>query len=228
MTDQKKPFSLKTISRYVFGITVLVMLFMIFNYLKLIEYNLRSANIKEDRQTAIRLSDTDDSFLGEVNAPIELLLFSDFECDYCRNFEQEVLPLLQENWIKTGKVKFVFKHFPLSFHPGGVLAAQVSEYAKSKGKFWEMHDYLFQGQSLEGQLATVNAFSTTIGLDSLVLNESLTNGTFLGTVGSDQQHAQIANITGTPTLVINNRVYEGYRTYEELNAILERESEETK
>lgn len=81
--------------------------------------------------------------LGDSNAKVTLVEFSDFECPYCIRHFSQTWPDLKKNYIDTGKVKIVFKYFPLTFHPNAQKAAEAAECANSQGKFWEMHDKIF-------------------------------------------------------------------------------------
>lgn len=84
---------------------------------------------------------------GDKNAPITIVEYSDFECPYCERFVSDAYKQLDEKYIKTGKVKLVFKDFPLSFHPQAPKAAEAARCAGEQGKFWEMHDKLFELQA---------------------------------------------------------------------------------
>jgi len=84
--------------------------------------------------------------LGEEDAPVTMVEFSDFQCPYCARFFEQTFPQLKENYIKTGKVKLAFRHLPLSFHQYAQKTAEASECANEQGKFWEYHDLLFDNQ----------------------------------------------------------------------------------
>jgi protein-disulfide isomerase len=188
-------------------ITLTTVSILQFNYLRKIEYNLRSMNTRAERTTAIKLYDFDDSFLGEKNAPVEVILFTDFECPYCRQFSQEIIPEIKKEYVETGKAKLIFKHLPLPYHRQGIYSAYVAEYAKEKGKFWEMYDFLYQGEYLENQLKGLKPFALSIGLDTAQLMKVDQNYTYTKAIDADEKDATIAGINGTPALIINNRVY---------------------
>ncbi len=192
-----------------------------FTYLRKIEYNLRSINTRADRTTALKLYDFEDAFLGEKNAPVEFIVFTDFECPYCRKLYQELMPALEEEYINTGKVKFIFKHLPLPYHQQGIYSAYLAEYAKEQGKFWDMYNYLYKGDDLEMQLKNINTFAQTIDLDTTGIETLEQNYAYGKAIKADEKDAVIAGITGTPAVIINQRVYGGYRTYEELKIIIE-------
>jgi len=81
--------------------------------------------------------------LGDSNAKVTLVEFSDFECPYCIRHFSQTWPELKKTYIDTGKVKIVFKYFPLGFHPNAQKAAEAAECSNDQGKFWEMHDKIF-------------------------------------------------------------------------------------
>jgi len=92
------------------------------------------------------ISIDDDAILGDPNAPVTIIEFSDFECPFCQRFFSETLSQIQKEYIDTGKARLVYRDFPLSFHPGAQPAAEAAECAKAQGKFWEMHDLIFSKQ----------------------------------------------------------------------------------
>ena len=87
----------------------------------------------------------DDPVKGNPNAPVTVVEFSDFQCPFCSRFFQQTLPLIEENYIDTGKIKFVYKDLPLdNLHPNARAAHIAAECADEQGKFWEYHDVLFE------------------------------------------------------------------------------------
>ncbi len=94
-----------------------------------------------------------DPVKGSEDAPITIVEFSDFECPFCGRFFSQTLPLIEDNYIDTGKVKFVYRDFPLSFHPQAQPAAEAAECANEQGKFWDYHDKIFNNQ---GALSTAS------------------------------------------------------------------------
>jgi len=89
----------------------------------------------------------DDPMKGNPDASITIVEFSDFQCPFCAKFHQNTLPQLEQDYISTGKVNFVYRDFPIqSIHPNAVPAALAAECADDQGKFWEMHDMIFKNQ----------------------------------------------------------------------------------
>lgn len=104
---------------------------------------------REEREELTNLID-DDAHLGDENAPVVMIEFSDFQCPFCRSFWRDTLPLIKSEYIDTGKVRFVYRDFPLGFHQGAMPAAQAAECAREQDKFWEMHDKIFIEQEKQG------------------------------------------------------------------------------
>ncbi|MEF9475845.1 MAG: DsbA family protein, partial [Candidatus Mariimomonas ferrooxydans] len=92
----------------------------------------------------------DDSFMGDSDAPVTIIEFSDFQCPFCRRSYTDTLPQIKANYVDTGKVKLVYRDFPLSFHPAAQPAAEAFECAEEQGKEWELHDKLFDEQNAQG------------------------------------------------------------------------------
>lgn len=86
--------------------------------------------------------------LGDKNSKVTIIDFSDFECPFCRRFFEETFSKIKKDYIDTGKAVFYYRHFPLAFHPLAQPFAQASECANEQGKFWEMHDKIFQEQGV--------------------------------------------------------------------------------
>ena len=103
------------------------------------------ANFQSDLGTPPTVDD--DPVLGDANAKVTVIEFTDFQCPFCgRHFEQ-TFGQIKENYVDSGKVKYVLRDFPLSFHPHAEEAAEAAECANDQGKFWEMHDELFSNQA---------------------------------------------------------------------------------
>lgn len=109
------------------------------------------AKKKPDATNIAQQNSDDDAFLGNPGASVVMLEFSDYQCPYCRTFWSDAFPKIKRDYIDTGKVKFVYRDFPLDFHPASVLTAQASECAREQGKFWEFQDKVFSEQAKQGQ-----------------------------------------------------------------------------
>ncbi|MEW6502128.1 MAG: thioredoxin domain-containing protein [Thermodesulfobacteriota bacterium] len=140
-------------------------------------------------------------FIGPANAPVEIVVFSDFECPYCG----QVGPLLDEVLQHNAKtVKVVFKHFPLGFHKSAKPAALAAMAAQKQGKFWEMHDRLFANQkSLTPE--KFRAIAQELKLNLGQFDKDQANIELAQRLEKDMNDGRRAGVRGTPTLFINGR-----------------------
>ena len=159
----------------------------------------------------IAVSIDDDPVKGDLNAPIIMIEFSDYQCPFCEKFFSTTLPLIEKNYIETGKVKFVYRDFPIpNIHPNAVPAALASECADDQGKFWEYHNKLFENQrqweSLDVQngMRTFEQFAEELDLDSDTFNTCLESGKYLDEVQKDLNDGLSYGVTGTPGFIIGN------------------------
>ncbi|MBI4168227.1 MAG: DsbA family protein [Candidatus Aenigmarchaeota archaeon] len=161
-------------------------------------------------QQRASVSIDDDPSLGDVNAPVTIVEFSDFQCPYCRASFREVLPELKANYVNTGKVRFVYRDFPLPFHPAAQPSAEAGECADDQGKFWEMHDKIFGEQDKQGTGtitftdADLKSWAAEIGLDSVKFNSCMDSHKYKAEVAKDLSDGEAAGVQGTPTFFVGN------------------------
>ena len=144
----------------------------------------------------------DDPSIGQADAPVTIIEFSDFQCPYCARFVQQALPSINENYINTGKVKLVFKNFPLNnIHNNAQKAAEASECANEQGKFWEYHDKLFENQ---GSLSVSNLkkYAKDAGMNTEKFNDCLDSGRMSSAVQKDVDEGTNMGVRGTPYFLI--------------------------
>ena len=140
--------------------------------------------------------------LGSPDAPITLVEFSDFKCPYC----QAVRPGL-EAFVRTRseRVKLYYKPFPIESHPGALECAQAGEWARDKGKFWAMHDAIFENPGSHS-VEDLADLARGVGLAPAELREALAEKTYLPKVRESQAEARAAGLRGTPTLYVDGRM----------------------
>lgn len=138
---------------------------------------------------------------GNATAKVAVVEFSDYQCPFCGRYSKDTLPLLKSEYIDTGKVKYVFRDLPLSFHKQAFKAAEAAHCAGAEGKFWEMHDTLFQNQTALApeQLA---GHAKALGLNEGAFQQCLDSGKFAADVNKDIADAGAAGITGTPAFLV--------------------------
>ena len=160
---------------------------------------------------SVKISVDNDPIIGNPDAPITIIEFSDFQCPFCARFYTQTLPLIYEEYIEPGKVKLVFRDYPIqSIHPNAVPAAIASECANEQGKFKEMHDTLFENQNEWGKQKTADALSlfsqyaTKIQLEQEVFDSCLTSGKYIEEISKDLDDGRDYGVTGTPGFFIGN------------------------
>lgn len=160
-------------------------------------------------------------FLGREEAPVKIIIFSDFQCPYCAQFSLGALPQLREEYVKSGKAKLIFKNLPLSFHQMAEPAAQAALCAGKQNKFWEYHDKLFENQ---GKLNSgyLRELAEELGLDKEEFNACLGSGEMGRQIQADQQAAGQARIRGTPAFLINGELLTGAQPFEEFKKVIEK------
>ncbi len=154
----------------------------------------------------------DDPVKGDKNAPVTIIEFSDFECPFCGRFYTQTLSQIDEQYIKTGKVKLVFRDFPLSFHQYAQKSAEASECADDQGKFWEYHDLLFENQATLS-FDNLKQWASDLNLDTAKFNDCLDSGKHEAEVKQDMKDGSAAGIRGTPGFVINGQLVSGAQPF---------------
>jgi len=166
---------------------------------------------------AVPVTDRDHA-LGPADAPVTLVEYGDYECPDCGNAYPEIKRLIGE----CGKrLRFVFRNFPQhSIHPRAGVAAMAAEAAAAQGKFWEMHDLLYEHQR---ELADLDMSSLALraGVEIYRFDADLGSERFSKRVAADLESGQASGVTGTPTFFINGVRYVGEKDYESLKAAIE-------
>ena len=139
--------------------------------------------------------------LGDPNAPITIVEFSDFECSYCRRFHKQVMPELKRNYIDTGLVRFVHKDLPLPFHPHALPAAAAARCAGEQNRYWELYSSLFDQQNCLG-CKGVLAIAAEAELNTSKLQACMKRESTLALINANRSEAALHNISATPTFVI--------------------------
>jgi protein-disulfide isomerase len=144
--------------------------------------------------------------LGNKDAPVTLVEFSDFQCPYC----QAAAPTLKQVAQKFGdKVHIVYRQYPIpSLHPFALKAAEASLCANEQGKFWQLHDAMFEDQK-KLAVSDLKATARRLGLDSKKFDGCLDSGRYVEQVQNDQKEAQRIGVNGTPAMFINGTYVEG-------------------
>mgnify|MGYP001025523000 FL=1 len=160
----------------------------------------------------LEISADNDPIIGNPDAPITIIEFSDFQCPFCARFHIQTLPTIMEEYIEKGDVKLVFRDFPLqSIHPNAVPASVAAECSNEQGKFKEMHDILFEKQNEWSNLETVyaielfNQYSEQINLEQEQFTSCLSSAKYVKEIQNDLNDGRTYGITGTPGFFIGNQ-----------------------
>lgn len=145
--------------------------------------------------------DPDEPLLGQADAPVTVVEFTDFQCPYCKRFAQSTFVQLRRDYIDTGKVRWVVSDLPMSFHPEARKAGQAAHCAGEQGQYWKMREILF-ANSPKLDPALLPGYAQVIGLDSSVFDDCMASERHLADMDKDQLAADGARITGTPSFVI--------------------------
>lgn len=157
-----------------------------------------------------------DHIRNAFDAPITIVEYGDYQCPFCFKAYQVLSELLK----KTQGVRFVFRNFPLKqAHPFAVLAAEVAEAAALQNRFWEVHDFLYEHQIL---LSSKNLLDSVkqYGIDIERLKNDQESPKVRGKIEADFQGGILSGVNGTPSLYINDELYDGAITIEALSQAL--------
>ena len=174
----------------------------------------------------------DDPVLGDKDAPLTIVEFSDFQCPACRSFYNNAFKELSSSYIDTGKVNLVYRDYPLSFHQNAIPAAIAAGCAKEQGgdgKFFEMHDKIFDGQNLKGGGTVeitndeLKKYAEEIGLNMKKFNNCFDNQSPLSEILKDRDDADKIGIDATPSFIIGNKKFSGAWPFGALEKIIEAE-----
>lgn len=150
--------------------------------------------------------ESNDPVLGDKNAKISIVEYSDFQCPFCeRAYSGAIAQFKSSDYFKKGQVNLIYKHFPLtSIHPQAQKAAEASECANRQGKFWEYHDKLFTNQQAL-DIQSLKNYAGQVGLNTATFNKCLDEGEAAAEVNKESQQAQSAGGQGTPYFVLINK-----------------------
>ncbi|MCP4602862.1 MAG: thioredoxin domain-containing protein [Proteobacteria bacterium] len=147
--------------------------------------------------------------LGGEDAPIEVVVFSDFQCIFCKRSAIELKEIFK---ARPDRVKIYFKHFPLSYHPQAVNAARAAEAARLQDKFWEMHDLLF-ARSADLTDEIYEEFASEIGLDVEQFKADMDSPETANRILADRAEGEVVGVNATPYILINGAKFHGSYSY---------------
>jgi len=157
--------------------------------------------------TSSRLIENGSPILGDSNAPITILEWGDYQCTFCYKFHQNTLNIILEEHIKTGKVKLVFKDFPLN-GPDSIIAAEAAYCADDQEKYWQYHDELYKnwGGERTGWITreSLDRFASTVNLNLVEFNKCLDSHKYQNRVNALYEFGKEVGIDATPSFLVFN------------------------
>ena len=164
--------------------------------------------------------------LGNPNAPVKIIEFSDFECPYCAQFATVTEPDVRKRLVETGEASFRYFDYPLPQHRNTWAASHAAACAEEQGKFWEMHDRIFAGQNDWNTQATRNprpifqGYARELGLDVAKWGQCVETERYRRKIEANRAEGDRRQISGTPTFFVNDRPFEGIE-YDKLKALVD-------
>ena len=196
-------------------------------YAKLTEANIASAGAAAgpaaapaaDAPVVVDLGDSPSR--GNKNATVTIVEFSDFQCPYCSKVEPTIKRVMADY---AGKVRFVFRDYPLPFHEHAQKASEASHCAEAqdKNKYWPMHDAMFSNQD-KLDVDGLKSLAKGIGLDEKKFAECLDSGAQKATVDANQKAGAAVGVQGTPHFFVNGHTLNGAQPYEEFMKVIDHE-----
>lgn len=172
----------------------------------------------------------DDPQLGSADAKVTIIEFGDYQCPSCRAFWRETLPRLKKEYVDTGKVRIVYRDFPIDeIHPEATITAIAANCAGDQGKYFEFHDKVFREQDRRGRdvvrfkMAELKRWATEIGLDGAMFNDCVDAERHKDEVTKDYTDGAGVGINGTPFFFVNGRVIAGAQPFGNFRRVIEEE-----
>jgi protein-disulfide isomerase len=191
----------------------------------LLVFGLEKLASQDDTLKAVPTQTTsaDTKVRGNAAATVTLLEYSDFQCPACAAYEPLVNNLHQDF---PDTLKIVYRYFPLkTIHKNAMISARAAEAAQRQGKFWEMHDQLFEHQTdwaqQENPTDTFKTYAQTIGLNVDQFNTDIQDTSIADPINSDEKLGTDANIPGTPTFFLDGKKIENPQSYEAFKKLVE-------
>ena len=184
------------------------MIFQVLGEREIKDYNKQVVEQVQTMATkTVRPIDTTDHVWGDLSAPVQLIIYDDFQCPFCAEF-YDTTEEIKEFFGK--KVVIAFRHFPLSFHPLAVPAALASECAAEQEKFWEMYEKLFtDNKENRMSLEQFKEDAEAVGLDTAKFNECLDKEKYKNKIQTHILEGGNFNVTGTPGNFVNGEPVPG-------------------
>ena len=168
-----------------------------------------------------------DVILGSPNAPVTFIGYGDYQCTFCGKFFSEAEPLLVANYVKTNKMRMIFRNFQF-LGLESVAAAVSAECAKDQSKFWAYHDALYSAEVADGRENNGNLtrdlfikLAGNVGMDTKAFADCVDSGKYVNQVNNDTVDAGALGVNSTPTAYVNGRQFLGALPYQQYAAVID-------
>jgi protein-disulfide isomerase len=177
---------------------------------------LRPSTVSIPANVTVQASDTT-GFRGYVkgsaDAPVEITEFADYQCPFCQTFATLQMPTIEERLVKTGRVRWRYRDFPLQQHGFARLAAHSAACADEQGKYWEQHERIYEGQSewagARDAGPLFRRYAKDVGLDLGRYDACMNAGKYAGRIQASYNEGVQVGVSSTPTLLVGGRLYRG-------------------
>jgi len=205
------------------GVVIFSVLIVAIAALFINKSSLNSQPINKEQSKEILTVKKDDWIKGQPNSPITVVEYLDFECEACRVY-YPITKRLKEEY--GDKVSFVVRYFPLPGHKNSMTSAMAVETAGKQGKFWEMHDILYDNQITWGEKQITNPalfieYAKQIGLDMEKYKNDIGSQEIKDRINRDKNSANSLGIQGTPTFFINGEKIPNPKGYEDFKSLID-------
>ncbi|HET8833389.1 MAG TPA: thioredoxin domain-containing protein [Gemmatimonadales bacterium] len=150
---------------------------------------------------------------GDPNAPVEITEYADYQCPFCQTFATLQMPTIEERLIKTGRLRWRYRDFPLQQHPFSRVAAHSAACADDQGKFWQQHEQIYNGQAewsgARDAAPIFRQYAQANGLDLGKYDACMSGHIHAGRIQASLEEGMRVGVQSTPTLMIGNRLYQG-------------------
>ena len=151
--------------------------------------------------------------MGSDSAAVEIIEYADYQCPFCQTFATLQMPAIEERLIKTGRLRWRYRDFPLQQHPYSRLAAHSAACADEQGKYWEQHRRIYEGQQdwAESRDAApmFRRYAEASGLDLGRYDACMQAAKYAGRIQASYDEGVRVGVSGTPTLLVGGRLYQG-------------------
>ena len=164
---------------------------------------------------------------GDANAKTWLIVASDFQCPFCKQWHDESYKIVYDEYVRPGKIKVAYVNFPLGQHRNAVPTAEAAMCASAQGKFWPYHEALFatqhQWEELPSPAAILDSIAGAVGLDKAAWHQCVESGKMKPLIMADRDRVMAAGVQSTPSFLIGSEVLAGAQPIQTLRAALDAE-----